>query len=82
MKNAVTLEYEDEKIDFHSIRLLLCLLQKKLTALSDVFFLLLEVMYLTVYENRLLADDFHEISYLIFFENWERFRKNCRLLQL
>ena len=28
------------------------------------------------YENRLLADDFHEISYLIFFENKERCRKN------
>ena len=23
------------------------------------------------HENRLLADDSHEISYLIFFENWE-----------
>ena len=32
------------------------------------------------HENRLLADDTHEISYLIFFENWERFR--CHLLQL
>ena len=27
------------------------------------------------HENRLLADDSHEVSYLIFFENWERFRK-------
>ena len=26
--------------------------------------------------NRLPADDSHEISYLIFFENWERFRQN------
>ena len=24
------------------------------------------------HENHLLADDSHEISYLIFFENWER----------
>ena len=27
------------------------------------------------HENCLLADDSHEISYLIFFENWERCRK-------
>ena len=33
-------------------------------------------------ENRLLADDSHVISYLIFVENWERCRKICRLLQL
>ena len=26
-------------------------------------------------ENRLLADDSHEISHLIFLENWERFLK-------
>ena len=24
------------------------------------------------HKNRLLADDSHKISYLIFFENWER----------
>ena len=34
------------------------------------------------HENRLLADDSHEISLLIFFENWVRFCKICRLLQL
>ena len=34
------------------------------------------------HENRLLADDSHVISYLIFVENWERCRKICRLLQL
>ena len=28
------------------------------------------------HENRLLADDSHEISYLIFFENWEKFSQN------
>ena len=28
------------------------------------------------HENRLLADDSHEKSYLIFFENWERFLQN------
>ena len=33
------------------------------------------------HENRLLADDSHEISYLIFFENWEICRQMCRLLQ-
>ena len=33
-------------------------------------------------ENRLLADDFHVISYLIFVENSERCRKICRLLQI
>ena len=33
------------------------------------------------HENRLLADDSHLISYLIFVENWERCRKICRLLQ-
>ena len=27
-------------------------------------------------ENRLLADDSHEITYLIFFEKWERCLKN------
>ena len=27
------------------------------------------------HENLLLPDDSHEISYLIFFENWERCRK-------
>ena len=32
------------------------------------------------HENRLLADDSHVISYLIFAENWERCRKICRLL--
>ena len=32
------------------------------------------------HENRLLADESHETSYLIFFENWERFRG--RLLHL
>ena len=35
---AVTQEYEDEKRHVHSNRLLLILLQKKLTALSDIFF--------------------------------------------
>ena len=34
------------------------------------------------HENRLLADGSHELSYLIFFENWEKCRKICRLLQL
>ena len=29
------------------------------------------------YENRLLADDSHVISYLIFVENWERCPKIC-----
>ena len=33
------------------------------------------------HENRLLADDSHEISYLIFVENKEVCRKICRLLQ-
>ena len=28
------------------------------------------------HENRLLTDDSHVISYLIFVENWERCRKN------
>ena len=28
------------------------------------------------HENRLLADDSHEISYLIFFENLEKYQKN------
>ena len=28
------------------------------------------------HENRLLADDSHVISYLIFVQNWERCRKN------
>ena len=31
--------------------------------------------------NRLLAEDSHEISCLIFFENLHRRRKICRLLQ-
>ena len=35
---AVTPEYEDEKRQFHSNRLLLILLLKKITALSDIFF--------------------------------------------
>ena len=35
---AVTLEYEDEKRQVHSNRLLLFLLLKKLTALSDILF--------------------------------------------
>ena len=39
VKIAVTPEYEDEKRQFHSNRLLLVLLLKKLTALSDIFFL-------------------------------------------
>ena len=38
VKIAVTREYEDEKRHVHSNRLLLFLLQKKLTALSDIFF--------------------------------------------
>ena len=29
------------------------------------------------HENRLLADDSHEISHLIFVGNWERCRKIC-----
>ena len=33
------------------------------------------------HENRLLADDSHEISYFIFVENWERNPKICHLLQ-
>ena len=36
MKIAVTPEYEDEKRPFHSNRLLLFLLLKKLTGLSDI----------------------------------------------
>ena len=38
VKIAVTPEYEDEKRQFHSIRLLLFLLLKKLNASSDIFF--------------------------------------------
>ena len=38
VKIAVTPEYEDEKRQFHLNRLLLFLLLKKLTALSDIFF--------------------------------------------
>ena len=38
VKIAVTPEYEDEKRQFHSNRLLLVLLLKKLTDLSDIFF--------------------------------------------
>ena len=38
VKIAVTREYENEKRHVHSNRLLLFLLQKKLTALSDIFF--------------------------------------------
>ena len=34
------------------------------------------------HENRQLADDSHELSFLISFENWERCHKICRLLQL
>ena len=37
VKIAVTPEYEDEKRQFHSHRLLLILLLKKLTALNDIF---------------------------------------------
>ena len=37
VKIAVTPEYEDGKRHFHSNRLLLFLLLKKLTALSDIF---------------------------------------------
>ena len=33
------------------------------------------------HENRLLTDDSHEVSYLIFVENWEKCHKICRLLQ-
>ena len=33
------------------------------------------------HENRLLADNSHEISYLIFFENLESYFEICRLLQ-
>ena len=29
------------------------------------------------HENRLLADDSHELSFLISFEHWERCRKIC-----
>ena len=39
VKIAVTREYEDEKRHVHSNRLLLFLLQKMLTALSDIIFL-------------------------------------------
>ena len=28
------------------------------------------------HENRMLADDYHEIPYLILFENWERLSQN------
>ena len=38
VKIAVTPEYEGEKRQFHSNGLLLVLLLKKLTALSDIFF--------------------------------------------
>ena len=38
MKIGVNLEYEDEKRHFNSDRLLLILLQKLLTALSEIFF--------------------------------------------
>ena len=38
VKIAVTPKYEDEKRQIHSNRLLLYLLLKKLTALSDIFF--------------------------------------------
>ena len=48
VKIAVTREYEDAKRHVHSNRLLLFLLQKKLTALSDIFFKLWEVMHQTV----------------------------------
>ena len=37
VKIAVTPEYVDEKRQFHSNRLILFLLLKKLTALSDIF---------------------------------------------
>ena len=37
VKIAVTPKYEDEKRQIHSNRLLLYLLQKKLTALSDIY---------------------------------------------
>ena len=50
MKITTTLENEDEKSHFHSNRLLMFLLQKKLTALSDFFFYLLEVMPLSLQE--------------------------------
>ena len=39
MKIVVSPEYDYEKRHFHSIRLILILLQKELTALSDTFFL-------------------------------------------
>ena len=32
--------------------------------------------------NRLLADDSHQISFLISFENWARCHKICCLLQI
>ena len=34
------------------------------------------------HENRLLADDSHVISYLIFVENWERWRKNINSMYI
>ena len=49
VKIAVSREFEDEKRHVHSDRLLLFLMQKKLTALSDIFCKLLEVMHLTDY---------------------------------
>ena len=50
VKIAVTPEYADEKRQFHLNRLLLfLLLKKKLTALSYIFFKLLEIMHLTVH---------------------------------
>ena len=61
VKIAVTREYEDEKRHVHSNRLLLFLLPKKLTALSDIFFLLLEVMHLAVQWVR-----FVQMLYFIF----------------
>ena len=63
MKIAVTLEYEDEKIQFHSNRLLLFLLLKKLTALSDTLF---NFMHLTAYSNPHLAKPG---NILLIFEN-------------
>ena len=46
MKTTITSEFEREKRHFHSSRLLLLLMRKKITASSDIFKLSV-VMYLT-----------------------------------
>ena len=51
MKIAVSPEYDYEKRLFHSNRLILILLQKELTALSDTFFFTFGGYTLTVKRN-------------------------------